>query len=561
MPVETPTGTDIRESASTTDADADADAAAEALRVAAERCALTDAASIGTPPGATRTAPAVPIEMTTVTAAVWSDDELDVLCAWLRTLCGDRERLDVLRQMSLDTRALLRLANTLETDESRAEFLLGGGAQRPAVQECAAAATTTMKTTTTETETETETEDSTRGMSPPCTATPEAAAWRPSTADELALAMGCVQTERGRIEIARGLAPALGPLDAAALATLLNTLWTYTYKTLLVKTLRSTQPPPLSVADVETLLRCVDSDQGRYALVKSLQWVPDCVESLARILDQMDLNSCCLKLLGKLWNRMVHAGHLPEDCNRAARRIERCFTSVGHKRRAAALVRSGHDGGGGDVGANPFSADFGWGTPTVADDGTARTPSTEPRRRGYTVTHRLADLRRCYGTERSPAGGNDRTTPPTPVEPTLWRATDTARDVWIQEDRGTTTATTTTAPRTEPGHQPPTSAVPRDRGSAAVWIAAPPVARVSPVRPARVSVPDPPPGGEPEEDDLPVDAACVVCLVRRRALAPVDCGHLGMCHTCAGELCREGRATPRCPVCRTAISRLLRVYA
>lgn len=68
-------------------------------------------------------------------------------------------------------------------------------------------------------------------------------------------------------------------------------------------------------------------------------------------------------------------------------------------------------------------------------------------------------------------------------------------------------------------------------------------------------------GAVPVEEDADArreEATCVVCMERRRALAPVDCGHRCLCGTCARELCRRGG--PCCPVCREPVTRLVRVY-
>jgi hypothetical protein len=62
-----------------------------------------------------------------------------------------------------------------------------------------------------------------------------------------------------------------------------------------------------------------------------------------------------------------------------------------------------------------------------------------------------------------------------------------------------------------------------------------------------------------DRDDGGLDDKCDVCLMNKRdpRIALVPCGHQRFCSTCAAEVERQGRG---CPVCRTPIQMLLRLY-
>ncbi|VFQ96790.1 unnamed protein product [Cuscuta campestris] len=69
---------------------------------------------------------------------------------------------------------------------------------------------------------------------------------------------------------------------------------------------------------------------------------------------------------------------------------------------------------------------------------------------------------------------------------------------------------------------------------------------------------DPQLAGDEETDDVPDGQLCVICLTRRRLSVFVPCGHLACCQQCALLVVRE--SSPKCPVCRQAITNAVRMY-
>jgi len=65
-------------------------------------------------------------------------------------------------------------------------------------------------------------------------------------------------------------------------------------------------------------------------------------------------------------------------------------------------------------------------------------------------------------------------------------------------------------------------------------------------------------GGSQESDESDGDRrACVVCLSSDAIMATVPCGHRAYCSECAGEASRRRTG---CPVCRAAVSSVIRIY-
>jgi len=58
-------------------------------------------------------------------------------------------------------------------------------------------------------------------------------------------------------------------------------------------------------------------------------------------------------------------------------------------------------------------------------------------------------------------------------------------------------------------------------------------------------------------DEIPEHAQCVVCLGAEREVILLNCGHVCVCADCAGEIIRNGH---NCPVCRSAIERIMPAY-
>ncbi|KAF7361250.1 RING-finger domain-containing protein [Mycena sanguinolenta] len=50
---------------------------------------------------------------------------------------------------------------------------------------------------------------------------------------------------------------------------------------------------------------------------------------------------------------------------------------------------------------------------------------------------------------------------------------------------------------------------------------------------------------------------CVICQDEEATMAGVDCGHLAMCRECSDQIMRGSR---ECPLCRTRIARLIRIF-
>lgn len=64
----------------------------------------------------------------------------------------------------------------------------------------------------------------------------------------------------------------------------------------------------------------------------------------------------------------------------------------------------------------------------------------------------------------------------------------------------------------------------------------------------------------PLPDEAPLqegESACVVCLERAVKTVITDCGHAAYCVTCACTTVKEGTL---CPVCRTRITSVIRVF-
>ncbi|KAG0476451.1 hypothetical protein HPP92_013292 [Vanilla planifolia] len=64
--------------------------------------------------------------------------------------------------------------------------------------------------------------------------------------------------------------------------------------------------------------------------------------------------------------------------------------------------------------------------------------------------------------------------------------------------------------------------------------------------------------GDASDGDVPEGQLCVVCLMRRKRSAFVPCGHLVCCSQCAIYVLHG--LSPKCPVCRQAISSSIRIY-
>jgi len=60
-----------------------------------------------------------------------------------------------------------------------------------------------------------------------------------------------------------------------------------------------------------------------------------------------------------------------------------------------------------------------------------------------------------------------------------------------------------------------------------------------------------------EEDNVPLNIQCVVCLGAEREVLLQDCGHVCVCADCADELIKAGHS---CPVCRAVIVRVMPAY-
>lgn len=58
--------------------------------------------------------------------------------------------------------------------------------------------------------------------------------------------------------------------------------------------------------------------------------------------------------------------------------------------------------------------------------------------------------------------------------------------------------------------------------------------------------------------DVPVGELCVICLLRRRRAAFLNCGHLVCCVHCAQRVEQDSNA--RCPVCRQNVNATIRIY-
>lgn len=54
------------------------------------------------------------------------------------------------------------------------------------------------------------------------------------------------------------------------------------------------------------------------------------------------------------------------------------------------------------------------------------------------------------------------------------------------------------------------------------------------------------------------DKQCIVCMDNERVVAP-QCGHKQLCVRCARTL-MEGPTIPKCPMCRTRITQIIRVF-
>ena len=83
----------------------------------------------------------------------------------------------------------------------------------------------------------------------------------------------------------------------------------------------------------------------------------------------------------------------------------------------------------------------------------------------------------------------------------------------------------------------------------------PPVVKApSPGKGLSLELPPPAPGvggeGEADEDD----GFCIICFERRVDCAILECGHACICLVCSSGLRGE------CPVCRGAISRVVKLY-
>ena len=67
------------------------------------------------------------------------------------------------------------------------------------------------------------------------------------------------------------------------------------------------------------------------------------------------------------------------------------------------------------------------------------------------------------------------------------------------------------------------------------------------------------PSSSTASSSAPTIGECVVCVDEAATLAAMPCGHLCLCATCAAGLVRDG-STPRCPICRSELSRTQRIY-
>ena len=60
-----------------------------------------------------------------------------------------------------------------------------------------------------------------------------------------------------------------------------------------------------------------------------------------------------------------------------------------------------------------------------------------------------------------------------------------------------------------------------------------------------------------DDENVPQNVQCVVCLGAAREVILLDCGHVCVCADCADELIR---ASHSCPVCRAGIVRVMPAY-
>ena len=435
------------------------------------------------------------------------ETEIEALCA---AMSGDAERLERLRVLAPrppDTPTLVRLWRALGEDAPRAALAADAG-WRPsdAGEMCEA-----MRAL-----------DTDAGR----VALARAVRWAPASAEELVRTMQCVHHSM-RAHLA--LATAFVPPDVASIAPLLAEVALDTERVRLALTMlhraSSSECPALwlpTAADVATLLRCVGTDAARMSLLTQLGWATGDAHDLATVLGAFGVEQTRLHVLSALLRRTPAVA-----ADGAVPLIAAQFFTLRGKRRALELMTS-------------RAAD-----PPVADAPAPASPPRAIQTRPQSVWRRLDSARGLYvpGPEPEPVPVSQPPSPPPPLPPMtlpgLMRSDPTgdAPHTW-RADPSSPSSSPAERRERERGVAPA-----HDRGAGTD---------------ACVSVPEPPSGGEPEEDDLREEEACVVCMARRRALAPVDCGHRSMCHACAGELCARGQ--PRCPVCRAPIARLVRVY-
>ncbi|XP_057380032.1 mitochondrial E3 ubiquitin protein ligase 1-like [Daphnia carinata] len=63
-----------------------------------------------------------------------------------------------------------------------------------------------------------------------------------------------------------------------------------------------------------------------------------------------------------------------------------------------------------------------------------------------------------------------------------------------------------------------------------------------------------------ENDDLPEEQRCVICLVRNREVIVLPCGHFCLCADCMVGIRRENILQRNCPMCRQRIKQIKRAF-
>jgi hypothetical protein len=58
-----------------------------------------------------------------------------------------------------------------------------------------------------------------------------------------------------------------------------------------------------------------------------------------------------------------------------------------------------------------------------------------------------------------------------------------------------------------------------------------------------------------KERDEAGNMNCVICLEKQRDTVVIPCNHLCLC-----SACRTVAAFPKCPVCRTKVEKLIKIY-